>query len=140
MLFRSLIETGDLERGEGCHDTADAVTPYIEEVSSQFHFPRRIRVVVDAGNGTGGPVMDPILRRLNVDATEMFFEMDGRFPNHHPDPTVPKNLEALVAKVIETKADLGIAFDGDTDRIGAVDDRGAVLYGDQLMIFTAARS
>jgi phosphomannomutase/phosphoglucomutase len=132
--IRGLIETGDLGRGEGRQQTADAVTPYIEEVSSQFHFPRRIRVVVDAGNGTGGPVMGPILRRLNVDATEMFFEMDGRFPNHHPDPTVPKNLEALVAKVIETKADLGIAFDGDTDRIGAVDDRGAVLYGDQLMI------
>jgi len=132
--IRRMIETGDLARGEGSQQTADMVTPYVEEIASQFHFPRRIRVVVDAGNGTGGPVMGPILRRLNVDATEMYFEMDGRFPNHHPDPTVPKNLEALVAKVLETGADLGIAFDGDTDRIGAVDDRGAVLYGDQLMI------
>jgi phosphomannomutase/phosphoglucomutase len=132
--IRRLIENGDLARGEGRQQTADVVTPYIEEIASQFHFPRRVRVVVDAGNGTGGPVMGPILRRLNVDATEMFFEMDGRFPNHHPDPTVPKNLEALVAKVIETQADLGIAFDGDTDRIGAVDDTGDVLYGDQLMI------
>jgi phosphomannomutase/phosphoglucomutase len=132
--IRRLIETGDLARGEGSQRTADVVTPYVEEISSQFHFPRRVRVVVDAGNGTGGPVMGPILRKLNVDATEMFFEMDGHFPNHHPDPTVPANLEALVAKVIETGADLGIAFDGDTDRIGAVDDRGAVLYGDQLMI------
>jgi phosphomannomutase/phosphoglucomutase len=132
--IRHMIETGDLARGEGRQRAADVVTPYIEEISSQFHFPRRIRVVVDAGNGTGGPVIGPILRRLNVDAAEMFFEMDGRYPNHHPDPTVPKNLEALVAKVIETKADLGIAFDGDTDRIGAVDDQGTVLYGDQLMI------
>jgi phosphomannomutase/phosphoglucomutase len=132
--IRRLIGTGDLARGEGSLRAADVVTPYVEEVSSQFHFPRRIRVVVDAGNGTGGPVMGPILRRLNVDATEMFFAMDGHFPNHHPDPTVPKNLEALVAKVVETGADLGIAFDGDTDRIGAVDDRGTVLYGDQLMI------
>jgi phosphomannomutase/phosphoglucomutase len=129
-----MIETGDLARGAGSQHAVDVVTPYIEEISSQFHFPRRIRVVVDAGNGTGGPVMGPILRKLNVDATEMFFEMDGHFPNHHPDPTVPKNLDALVAKVLETGADLGIAFDGDTDRIGAVDDRGAVLYGDQLMI------
>jgi phosphomannomutase/phosphoglucomutase len=64
----------------------------------------------------------------------MFFEMDGHFPNHHPDPTVPANLDALIAKVRETGADLGIAFDGDADRIGAVDDRGAILYGDQLMI------
>ena len=132
--IRRLIETGDLDRGEGSHRTADVVTPYVDEISSQFHFPRRIRVVVDAGNGTGGPVMGPILHRLNVDSTDMFFDMDGRFPNHHPDPTVPKNLQALIAKVRETGADLGIAFDGDTDRIGAVDEAGTVIYGDQLMI------
>lgn len=132
-LFR-MIQAGDLARGEGRQSEYDAVTPYVEEVAGQFQFPRRIRVVVDAGNGTGGPVMHRLLEKLNVDATEMFFEMDGHFPNHHPDPTVPKNLEALVAKVQETEADLGIAFDGDTDRIGAVDDRGTVIYGDQLMI------
>ena len=132
--IRRMIETGDLDRGDGSHRTADVVTPYIDEISSQFHFPRRIRVVVDAGNGTGGPVMGPILHRLNVDSTDLFFEMDGHFPNHHPDPTVPKNLEALIAKVRETGADLGIAFDGDTDRIGAVDEKGSVIYGDQLMI------
>jgi phosphomannomutase/phosphoglucomutase len=132
--IRRTIETGDLDRGEGSRQTADVVSPYVEEIASQFHFPRRIRVVVDAGNGTGGLVMAPILRRLNVDSTEMFFEMDGRFPHHHPDPTVPRNLEALVAKVLETGADLGIAFDGDADRLGAIDERGAVLYGDQLMI------
>jgi phosphomannomutase/phosphoglucomutase len=131
---RRLIEGGDLDRGTGSCRTADAVTPYIDEISAQFPLQRRIHVVVDAGNGTGGPVMGPILHRLNVTSTQMFFEMDGRFPNHHPDPTVPANLQALVAKVLETGADLGIAFDGDTDRIGAVDDRGTVIYGDQLMI------
>ncbi len=134
---RRMIEAGDLARGEGSAATADAVTPYVEEVAAQFHFPRRVRVAVDAGNGTAGPVMHRILERLDVEATEMFFEMDGRFPNHHPDPTVPKNLEPLIAKVRETGADLGIAFDGDTDRIGVVDDRGAVIYGDQLMIVYA---
>jgi phosphomannomutase/phosphoglucomutase len=103
-------------------------------VAAQFQYPRKVRVVFDAGNGTGGPVMHRILERLNVDATEMFFEMDGGFPNHHPDPTVPANLEPLIAKVRETGADLGIAFDGDADRIGAVDERGTVIYGDQLMI------
>ena len=132
--IRRMIETGDLARGEGTETTADVVTPYVAEVAAQFHFPRRIRVVFDAGNGTGGPVMHRILESLNVDATEMYFEMDGRFPNHHPDPTVPENLQALIDKVRETKADLGIAFDGDTDRIGAVDDHGAVVWGDQLMI------
>jgi phosphomannomutase / phosphoglucomutase len=135
--LRRMIETGDLERGPGSATTADVVTPYVAEVSSQFHFPRRIRVVVDAGNGCAGPVMHRILENLNVEASEMFFEMDGRFPNHHPDPTVPKNLEALIARVRETKADFGIAFDGDSDRIGAVDDQGSVIYGDQLMIIYA---
>ncbi|MBZ5578706.1 MAG: phosphomannomutase/phosphoglucomutase [Acidobacteriia bacterium] len=135
--LRRMIETGDLARGAGSSSTADVVTPYVAEVSSQFRFPRRIKVVIDAGNGCGGPVMHRILENLNVDAAEMFFEMDGTFPNHHPDPTVPENLEALIAKVRATHADFGIAFDGDTDRIGAVDDQGTVVYGDQLMIVYA---
>ncbi len=132
--IRRMIDTGDLMSGEGTETTADVVTPYVAEVSAQFQFPRRIRVVFDAGNGTGGPVMHRILENLNVDATELYFEMDGRFPNHHPDPTVPANLQALIDEVRETGADLGIAFDGDTDRIGAVDDQGTIVWGDQLMI------
>jgi phosphomannomutase/phosphoglucomutase len=132
--IRRMIETGDLDSGEGVETAADAVTPYVAEVSAQFHFRRRIRVVFDAGNGTGGPVMHRLLENLNVDATELFFEMDGRFPNHHPDPTVPANLQTLIGAVRESQADLGIAFDGDTDRIGAVDDAGAIIWGDQLMI------
>jgi phosphomannomutase/phosphoglucomutase len=132
--LRRMIETGDLASGEGSQTTADVVTPYVKEVAAMFHFPRRIRVVFDAGNGTGGVVMHRLLESLNVDATEMFFEMDGHFPNHHPDPTVAENLQPLVDKVRETGADLGIAFDGDTDRIGAVDDRGTIVWGDQLMV------
>ena len=134
---RRAIETGDLARGEGSATSADVTTAYVAEVCSQFHFPRRIRVSVDAGNGVGGPVMHRILEKLNVDATEMFFEMDGRFPNHHPDPTVLANLQPLIAEVRRTRSDLGIAFDGDADRIGVVDDRGTVMYGDQLMIVYA---
>ncbi len=129
-----LMQGGDLSRGPGSVTEAEVVTPYVAEVTSQFHFARRVRVVVDAGNGTGGPVMHRILERLNVEATEMFFEMDGRFPNHHPDPTVPANLQALIERVRQTGADVGIAFDGDTDRIGAVDETGRIIYGDQLMI------
>ena len=135
--IRRMIETGDLIDGHGIQTEADLVTPYVAEIASQFHFPRPIRAVVDAGNGVAGPVMRRLLQRLHVEAIEMFFEMDGHFPNHHPDPTVPQNLEPLIHKVLETGADLGIAFDGDADRIGAVDDRGAVLYGDQLMIVYA---
>jgi len=79
-------------------------------------------------------VMHRLLSRLNVDATEMYFDMDGRFPNHHPDPTVPENLNALREAVKAQKADLGIAFDGDSDRIGAVDENGEVIYGDMLLL------
>ena len=104
---------------------------------SQFHFDRRIKIVADAGNGTAGPVMHRIFEKLNVDATELFFEMDGHFPNHHPDPTVPANLAHLIEKVRETGAELGIAFDGDSDRIGAVDEKGDVIYGDMLLLIYA---
>jgi len=115
----------------------DIASPYVDEISAPFQFKRRVKVVADAGNGTAGPVMRRILQRLNCEATELFFDMDGRFPNHHPDPTVPKNLSRLVETVVAKRADLGIAFDGDADRIGAVDDRGTVIYGDQLMIIYA---
>jgi len=132
--LRRMIDAGDFMTGEGSESAADCVTPYVDEVAAIFTFPRRIRVVFDAGNGTGGPVMHRLVEKLNIDATEMFFEMDGNFPNHHPDPTVESNLQALIGKVRETRADLGIAFDGDTDRIGAVDEHGNVVWGDQLMI------
>jgi phosphomannomutase/phosphoglucomutase len=134
---RKLIDRRDFERGRGSHTTIDIVTPYVEEISSQFKFDRRIKVVVDAGNGTGGPAMHLILERLNCDVQELFFEMDGHFPNHHPDPTVPENLTQLVEAVKARKADLGIAFDGDADRVGAVDENGEVIYGDMLLLICA---
>lgn len=131
---RRLIESRDFLSGAGAEAAADVVTPYVHEIASQFQFDRRVKVVFDAGNGTAGPVMKRIAAKLNVEAVELFFEMDGRFPNHHPDPTVPRNLRHLIAAVRENRAELGIAFDGDSDRIGAVDENGEVIYGDQLMI------
>ena len=112
----------------------DAATPYVEEIASQFQFSRRVKVVFDAGNGTAGPVFHRILEKLNVEPVELFFEMDGRFPNHHPDPTVPENLRDLAKAVRKEKAELGIAFDGDADRIGALDENGNVVYGDMLLL------
>ena len=132
-----LIERQEFELGNGELSTADAVTPYVDEIGSQFHFDRRVKLVADAGNGTAGPVIRRIFEKLNVDVTELFFEMDGHFPNHHPDPTVPANLFHLIEQVRETGAELGIAFDGDTDRIGAVDEKGNVVYGDLLMLIYA---
>jgi phosphomannomutase/phosphoglucomutase len=131
---RELIDKGDFMSGAGSEKLVDVAPPYVNEIAAQFHFDRRVKVVFDAGNGTAGPVMHRIIAKLNVDATELFFDMDGRFPNHHPDPTVPKNLAQLIAAVKERGAELGIAFDGDADRIGAVDENGELVFGDQLMI------
>jgi phosphomannomutase / phosphoglucomutase len=132
--IRRLIESGDFETGAGSVKTFDVATPYVAEIAGQFKLPRRVKVVSDAGNGTAGPIFRRVLEKLNCDSTELFFEMDGRFPNHHPDPTQPENLRHLVASVLANKADVGLAFDGDSDRLGAVDEQGTVLYGDQLMI------
>jgi phosphomannomutase / phosphoglucomutase len=129
-----LIQNGDFASGKSSHQDMDVIAAYLDQISPQFNFDRRIKVVLDAGNGTAGPVVRRLLERLNVEATELFFEMDGRFPNHHPDPTVPKNLKHLQDAVKAQKADLGIAFDGDSDRIGAVDENGDVIYGDMLLL------
>lgn len=132
--LRRMIEAGDLDSGQGTEHSYDIETPYVDEISSQFDFKRRIKVVVDAGNGAAGPAMHRVLERLNVDAVEMFFDMDGHFPNHHPDPTVEENLVHLRKAVAESKAELGIAFDGDADRIGAVDENGNIVWGDYLLL------
>ena len=95
---------------------------------------KRPKVVIDAGNGTGGPLAIKLFGGLGFDVIPLFCEMDGTFPNHHPDPTVESNLQALKDKVIESGAEVGLAFDGDTDRLGAIDGSGRVLWGDQLMI------
>ena len=134
---RRLIENQQFETGQGRLTTADVVSPYVDEVASQFRLERPVKLVCDGGNGTAGPVMHRILQKINVQAAELFFEMDGNFPNHHPDPTVPANLSALIARVRETHAELGIAFDGDADRIGAVDEKGDVVYGDMLLLIYA---
>ncbi|MBV9156016.1 MAG: phosphomannomutase/phosphoglucomutase [Acidobacteriaceae bacterium] len=132
-----LVSENDLDSGNGSVEKTDAVTPYVAEIAAQFNFSRKVKVVVDAGNGTAGPVAHAVLSRLNVEAVELFFEMDGNFPNHHPDPTVIQNLDYLCKAVKENKAELGIAFDGDGDRIGAVDENGRVVYGDMLLLIFA---
>ena len=135
--IRRLIEARDFATGHGTRHSMDVIPAYLDELSPQFDFARRVKVVLDAGNGTAGPVIHQLLKRLNVEVTELFYEMDGRFPNHHPDPTVPANLKDLRAAVLAQKAELGMAFDGDSDRIGAVDENGEVIYGDLLLLIYA---
>lgn len=132
--IHKLIVQKDFESGEGSVKEVDAVTPYVDEITAQFQFSRNMKVVFDGGNGTAGPVLERMLKKLNVSATKLYFEMDGSFPNHHPDPTVIENLEILKKTVVKEKAELGIAFDGDTDRLGAVDEHGSVVYGDMLLM------
>ena len=134
---REIAEAGDFASGEGSLVTADLAATYVDDVCSRIHLSRRVKVVFDAGNGTAGPLMHAIIARLNLEATELFFEMDGHFPNHHPDPTVEKYLTSLRAAVEERQAELGIAFDGDADRVGALDEHGNVIWGDQLMLIFA---
>jgi len=131
---RRIIETRDFLHGRGTHADMDVIPAYLDAVTPQFDFKRRVKVVLDAGNGTAGPVAHRLFKRLNCEVTELFFEMDGHFPNHHPDPTVPANLKHLQEAVRAQKADLGIAFDGDSDRIGAIDENGEVVYGDMLLL------
>jgi phosphomannomutase / phosphoglucomutase len=117
-------------------ETADGsvLQRYREGIISRHHLERPVRVVVDCGNGVGSLIAVSTLRGLGAEVTALFCESDGSFPNHHPDPTVPENLRDLQAAVRRTNAELGIAFDGDADRIGGVDETGEIIYGDQLLV------
>ncbi len=127
----------DMEKGRV--EELDIISRYIDFHAGNFKIDteRPIKVVVDAGNGTAGPVAPPLLRRVGCEVVELFCEPDGRFPNHHPDPTVPENLTQLIERVREDGADFGVAYDGDADRIGVVDERGEIVWGDQLMVIFA---
>jgi phosphomannomutase/phosphoglucomutase len=115
----------------------DREPEYVAYIKANIRPGKRLKVVLDGGNGAGGPLGLELYQALGYDVIPLFCEMDGTFPNHHPDPTVPANLKHLIEKVKSEKADLGIAYDGDADRIGAVTAEGRVVYGDQLVLFYA---
>jgi phosphomannomutase/phosphoglucomutase len=134
---RRVIEGGDLAAGVGTVNSHDIIPEYLDELTAAFEFKRTVKVVVDCGNGTGGLVAPELFRRLGCDVVELYCDVDGSFPNHHPDPTVEKNLAELRERVVAEKADLGLAYDGDADRIGAVDEQGGIIWGDKLLILYA---
>ena len=126
------------QKAGGKVERYEIVPPYHRHLLQDVpRLARPLKVVVDAGSGVGGPVAPPIFRELGCTVWEIACTPDGRFPIHHPDPTVPENLAMLIEKVRHEKADLGIAYDGDADRIGAVDEQGNILWGDELLVLFA---
>ncbi|MGH9949863.1 MAG: phosphomannomutase/phosphoglucomutase, partial [Pyrinomonadaceae bacterium] len=125
----------ELATTTGTCENIDVLDEYCRDIISRVSFgPRKLKVVIDAGNGMGGVTAVPILEKLGVELVKLFIEPDANFPNHHPDPTVEENLSDMIAAVRETNADIGIAFDGDGDRIGLTDETGRIIWGDELMI------
>jgi len=136
-IYQIIASDAFIQDNPGSKKSYDIVPEYSDYVVENVHLDRKLKVVVDAGNGTGGVVAVPIFKKLGCDVKELFCEMDGHFPSHHPDPTLPEALETLIKEVKESGADAGIAFDGDADRIGVIDDLGNIIWGDQLMIIFA---
>ncbi|AFE08023.1 phosphomannomutase/phosphoglucomutase [Corallococcus coralloides DSM 2259] len=135
--LRRLIEAKDFATSDkpGKVTPYDIITPYNHFIRQTVKVGRKgMKIVIDAGNGTGGAIAVPLFESMGFDVVPLFCEMDADFPNHHPDPTVVENLQDLIKKVKEVKAEVGIAYDGDSDRIGVIDDQGNVLWGDQLMV------
>jgi phosphomannomutase/phosphoglucomutase len=137
--IRRMMEKGEFrELPDGNVERFEIVTPYHKQLLADVpKLARPLKVVVDAGSGVGGPVAPPIFRQLGCQVWEIACVPDGNFPFHHPDPTVPENLAMLIEKVRNEKADVGIAYDGDADRIGAVDEQGNIIWGDELLVLFA---
>lgn len=132
--LRKVIETGEFQAGSGSVSSHPIIPEFKEFLKKGFTGFGGIRLVVDAGNGTAGLVVPDLLREMGAEVIPLFCEPDGRFPNHHPDPVVEKNLAALITEVRRSGAHLGIAYDGDSDRLGVVDETGGIIWGDRLMI------
>ncbi|MEM9100763.1 MAG: phosphomannomutase/phosphoglucomutase [Pseudomonadota bacterium] len=130
------IDSGDLMSGSGSERTKDIVQDYLEEVTGDIALAQPLRVAVDCGNGVAGMIAPKLLEALGCDVIPLYCDVDGNFPNHHPDPSKPENLQDLIKAVNEEKADIGVAFDGDGDRLGVVTSEGEIIYPDrQLMLF-----
>lgn len=135
--IEEIIISEDFSNGSGKVEHYSIINDYVDFIRKDFSDLSGLKVVVDAGNGTGGLVAPKIMKALGVEVYELYCEPDGRFPHHHPDPVVEENLTDLINKVRETGAHAGIAYDGDADRLGVVDEDGEIIWGDRLMIIFA---
>ena len=136
--LRRRLKTEDLKRGAGSMRSQDVGNAYLERVTGDIKLKRKMRIAVDCGNGIPGAFAPALYRKLGCDVEELFCEVDGTFPNHHPDPSQPENLKDLIAALKKGNAEIGLAFDGDGDRLGVVTKAGKVIFPDrQLMLFAA---
>ena len=133
-----IIRSGNVPSGKGTVRAENVIEPYVDDVVRRIgKLSRPIKAVYDCGNGAGALVAPALFGKLGLTSRGLFCESDGTFPNHHPDPTVPENLEDLIAAVKKDNAEIGVAFDGDADRIGVVDETGEIVWGDRILIIYA---
>jgi phosphomannomutase/phosphoglucomutase len=135
--LRRRIETGKLRKGNGKRSTANVLDAYVERIAGDVRLARPFRIAVDCGNGVAGMLAPRLYRRLGCEVEELYCEVDGRFPNHHPDPSQPKNLRELIEKLKTGESELGLAFDGDGDRLGVVTKDGEIIYPDRQLMLLA---
>ena len=135
-LYTRILEN-DFKTGSGTSTSINIDQDYIDTIKSDINLEKELNVVIDCGNGVAGNIAPQLFEALGVKLSKLFCLVDGRFPNHHPDLSKPKNLEDLIQEVIETKADLGLAFDGDGDRLGLIDNKGKIVWADQQMMLYA---
>ncbi len=135
--LRARILNNDLTSGQGTISSSDVRAAYLDRVTSDVKLARPMRVAVDCGNGVAGELAPQLLKRLGCQVTELFCQVDGTFPNHHPDPSKPENLEDLIAEIKKGGYDVGLAFDGDGDRLGVIAPDGHVIWADRQMILYA---
>jgi phosphomannomutase/phosphoglucomutase len=135
-LYTRILEN-DFKTGSGTSTSINIDQDYINTIKSDINLEKELNVVIDCGNGVAGNIAPQLFEALGVKLSKLFCLVDGRFPNHHPDPSKPKNLEDLIQEVIETKSDLGLAFDGDGDRLGLIDNKGKIIWADQQMMLYA---
>ncbi|OWW18080.1 phosphomannomutase/phosphoglucomutase, partial [Noviherbaspirillum denitrificans] len=134
-LYQTIVR-GDFASGNGSYSTHDIKQAYIERIVGDVKTSRKMKIAVDCGNGVAGAFAPELFRAMGCDVIELFCEVDGNFPNHHPDPAHPENLQDLIRCLKETDAEIGLAFDGDGDRLGVVTKDGQIIYPDrQLMLF-----
>ena len=133
----NLVEEGVFIQGQGTCETLDITDEYMQRILSDIQLQRSLKVVVDCGNGIAGPIITKVIRALGCEVVPLYCDVDGRFPNHHPDPSVEANLLDLKTTVLASKADVGLAFDGDADRLGVVTERGETILPDRFMMLFA---